>query len=133
MCPPPTSFLARLALVLTAVCLALTIDMGHGAAKTKKAHQIGMASWYGQSFRGKRTASGEKFDERKLTAAHPSLPMNTMLRITHLANDRSVIVRVNDRGPLRSKRIIDVSKEVAKILGFLRKGTAKVAIEVVSP
>jgi rare lipoprotein A len=129
----PAPLLSRLILVLAATCLCAAIGGSAGSAKTGHAQQVGLASWYGKSFRGKRTASGELFDERKLTAAHPTLPMNTLLRVTRLGNDRSVVVRVNDRGPFRSKRIIDLSKEAAKILGFLERGTAKVAIEVVQP
>lgn len=99
---------------------------------TKGAYQeVGMASWYGASFQGRPTASGEPFDMNALTAAHPSLPFGTRVRVTNLANGRSVVLRINDRGPYKKRRIIDVSRRAAAHLGFLRAGLAKVRVEVI--
>lgn len=91
--------------------------------------ETGVASWYGAEFGGKPTASGERFDPGALTAAHPSHEFGTRLRVTNLANGRSVVVRVNDRGPHVRGRAIDVSRAAAGELGFASAGTAKVRIE----
>ena len=92
--------------------------------------QEGYASFYGAQHHGRRTASGEVFDAGRLTAAHRTLPFGTKVRVTNLNNGRHVVVRVNDRGPFRRGRVIDVSRRAAKELGFLRAGTARVRIEV---
>jgi rare lipoprotein A len=89
---------------------------------------LGVASFYTE---GTRTASGEKFDPQALTAAHPTLPFGTRLRVTDVATGRSVIVRVNDRGPHVPGRIVDVSYSAAQMLGIVRRGTANVTIQVV--
>ncbi|MFN8278291.1 MAG: septal ring lytic transglycosylase RlpA family protein [Chitinophagales bacterium] len=94
--------------------------------------EAGTASFYHDYFNGKRTASGELYDEKKLTCAHKTLPMGTVLKVTNLDNDKSVIVRVNDRGPYVKGRLLDLSKSAAKILGYLQQGTARVSYEVVS-
>ncbi len=88
----------------------------------------GVASWYGHDFHGKKTANGETYDMHALTAAHPTLPMPTRVRVTNLENGRSLILRVNDRGPFRKGRIIDVSKKASHLLGFHEQGTAKVRV-----
>jgi rare lipoprotein A len=94
--------------------------------------QKGMATWYGGRHHGGPTASGERFDKNKLTAAHRTLPMNTRVRVTHAKSGRSVVVRINDRGPYGSKkRIIDVSEAAAKKLGIIDEGVAPVVVEVV--
>ncbi len=92
--------------------------------------EIGTASWYGPDFHAKRTANGEKYNMHSLTAAHRTLPLPSIVRVTNLENGRSLIVRVNDRGPYARNRIIDVSKKVAQLLGFMEKGTAKVKVEI---
>ncbi len=92
---------------------------------------VGRASWYGEPYHGRRTASGQIFDMYTLTAAHPTLPFGTRVRVTNLENGRSLIVVINDRGPFVRRRIIDVSRRAARQLGFERKGTAPVRIEVV--
>nr|WP_267915211.1 septal ring lytic transglycosylase RlpA family protein [Borreliella garinii] len=92
---------------------------------------VGLASWYGEAFHGKITANGEKFDMMALTAAHKELPFNTAVRVTNLLNNRSVVVRINDRGPFRKDRIIDLSKHAAEKLDFLGIGVAPVKIEVI--
>ncbi len=92
--------------------------------------QTGKASFYGEKFDGKPTASGEMFQSSKLTAAHPNLPFGTKVKVTNLVNHKSVIVRVNDRGPFVMGRIIDVSKAAAEMLGFIAKGIVGVTVEV---
>jgi rare lipoprotein A len=92
----------------------------------------GMASWYGPNFHGKMTANGETYDQMDLTAAHRTLPMPSLVRVTNLENGRSLVVRVNDRGPFAKSRIIDVSKRSAELLGFHSQGTARVRVEVLA-
>jgi rare lipoprotein A len=93
--------------------------------------QIGTASFYADKFEGKQTASGEKYQHKKLTAAHKSLPFGTILKVTNLGNGESVEVRVNDRGPFVEGRIIDLSRSAAEKLKFTNQGLAEVQIEVV--
>ncbi|MDX2224510.1 MAG: septal ring lytic transglycosylase RlpA family protein [Rhodospirillaceae bacterium] len=90
----------------------------------------GVASWYGPDFHGKRTANGERYDMNALTAAHPTLPMPSVINVTNLNNGRAVKLRVNDRGPFKSKRILDVSRRAAQLLGFYEAGTARVRVEI---
>lgn len=92
-------------------------------------YQIGRASWYGRLFQGHQTASGENYDMNGLTCAHRSLPMGSLVRVTNLTNHKSVVVRVNDRGPVPGNRVIDLSYAAAHFLGF--SGTAKVRIDLV--
>src|SRR5437660_1725391 len=91
----------------------------------------GMASWYGDDFHGRLTANGEVFDMASLTAAHPTLPMPSYARVTNLRNGKSLIVRVNDRGPYHGNRLIDVSNKAAELLDFKGNGVAKVRVEYV--
>jgi rare lipoprotein A len=93
----------------------------------------GVASWYGSDFHGRSTANGEIFDADAITAAHPTLPLPSYVRVSNLSNGRSLIVRVNDRGPYAGNRIIDVSKRAAYLLGFTVSGTAWVRVEYVGP
>ena len=90
--------------------------------------QEGIASWYGKQFHGRKTSSGEPFDPYAMTAAHPTLPIPSYVEITHLANDKKVIVKINDRGPFHKGRIIDVSYAAAVKLGFVSQGSARVRI-----
>jgi len=92
---------------------------------------IGISSYYGEDFHGKLTANGEVFDMYGLTAAHKTLPLNTIVRVTNLENNKSLILRINDRGPYVKGRILDCSYGAALKLGFVNKGTAKVKIEVI--
>ena len=92
---------------------------------------VGVASYYGKAFHGRKTANGEVFDMYALSAAHPTLPLPSYVRVTNLANDRSVIVRVNDRGPFAHGRLIDVSRQAADMLDFVRTGTARVRVQFV--
>jgi len=91
----------------------------------------GVASWYGSDFHGRATANGEIFDADGISAAHPTLPLPSYVRVTNLSNGRSLIVRVNDRGPYAANRIIDVSRKAAHLLGFTVRGTAWVRVEYV--
>jgi rare lipoprotein A len=91
----------------------------------------GVASWYGDDFHGRYTANGEIFDINAISAAHPTLPLPSYVRVTNLANGRSLIVRVNDRGPYAGNRLIDVSGRAAELLGFRNRGTAWVRVEYV--
>lgn len=93
--------------------------------------QEGTASWYGGKFHGRKTASGERFNTYDLTAAHRTLPMNTLVKVTNLSNGKSVVVRINDRGPYVGKRVIDLSYSAANELGFVKRGVAKVRLEKV--
>jgi rare lipoprotein A (peptidoglycan hydrolase) len=93
--------------------------------------QTGIASWYGEECQGRMTASGELFDMNKLTAAHPILPLGTIVRVTDLSNCQSILLRLNDRGPGVPGRIIDVSREAARRLGFEQAGLAKVSVAVI--
>ncbi len=98
-----------------------------------KSYQVGRASWYGKHFHGKKTASGEPYDMFQFTAAHQRLPLGTMVRVTNLRNQRWVIVRVNDRGPVPKSRIIDLSYGAAQILGLRAGGVERVRLDVVQP
>ena len=91
--------------------------------------EIGIASWYGPKFHGRRTANGEIFDMDLLTAAHPTLPMPVRARVTNLENGKSIIVRINDRGPFAKDREIDLSRKAAEVLGFRDKGTTQVRVQ----
>jgi peptidoglycan lytic transglycosylase len=95
--------------------------------------ETGIASWYGEQFHGKYTANGETFDLNQLTAAHRTLPMPTVVRVTNLENGRSIEVRVNDRGPYARGRILDLSRRAAQLLGFEGQGTAKVRVQIDVP
>lgn len=94
--------------------------------------ETGIASWYGAEFHGKRTANGEIFDKNELTAAHRTLQMPSFVRVTNLENGRSIVVRVNDRGPFKRGRVMDVSSKAADLLGFKNKGTAKIKLQVLT-
>jgi rare lipoprotein A len=92
----------------------------------------GVASWYGEEFHGRRTSNGEVFDMNQLSAAHRTLPLPSLVRVTNLANGRSIVVRVNDRGPFKKSREIDLSYGAARELDMVRTGTAEVEVEAVT-
>ena len=96
----------------------------------KSVYQTGKASWYGDKFHGRKTASGEIYNMNAMTAAHRKLPFGTRVKVTSKANGQSVIVKINDRGPFAKKRIIDVSKAAAKKLGMIKSGEISVSIVV---
>ena len=95
----------------------------------KNYKEIGVASWYGEEFHSKKTANGETYDMNDFTCAHKTLPLPSLVKITNLQNGKNMIVRVNDRGPFAKNRIVDVSKNVAKKLGFYSQGTTDVKVE----
>lgn len=95
--------------------------------------RIGQASWYGDDFHARRTANGEFFDMARLTAAHPTLPMPTYVYVTNLRNGRTIMVRINDRGPYKPGRIIDLSRRSAQLLGFEAHGTTEVRVRYAGP
>ena len=99
------------------------------AARSGKWMQIGKASWYGRRFQGHRTASGEAFDLHMFTCAHRTLPIGSLLRVTNLMNRRSIMVRVNDRGPIPGNKIVDLSYAAARSLGFSGNGSARVRLD----
>lgn len=94
--------------------------------------RIGYASWYGPGFHGKQTANGERYNQWATTAAHPSLPFGTRVRVTNLSNGRSTVVRINDRGPYYGGRVIDLSRSAADHLGMTSAGVARVKLQVVN-
>jgi rare lipoprotein A len=118
-----------LALRLLALGAGLCVGLTAAAVAKDVRKEVGTASWYGPQLHGERTASGERFDREAYTAAHPSLPLNSVVKVTNLANGRSVVLRVNDRLPKRD-RVIDVSQRAAEELGMKRRGLAKVRIEL---
>ena len=118
--------LALLLIILLASCGCLSAN-----APRKGRPQIGVASWYGKEFHGRPTSSGEIFDMYKLTAAHKELPLGTRVRVTNLKNRKSVIVKVNDRGPFVKGRIIDLAYGAAKVIGMVEDGVARVRVEIV--
>jgi rare lipoprotein A len=101
--------------------------------KPHKPYQVGTASWYGHQFDGKQTASGETFNMYQFTAAHRHLPLGTIVRVTNLHNGESVVVRVNDRGPVPSARIIDLSYGAARQIGMSGAGIQPVRLDIVQP
>ena len=103
------------------------------AEEAKHELSVGIASYYAAKFHGRRTASGEKFNSKMLTAAHLTLPFGTQLKVTNLRNMKSVIVRVNDRGPHVKGRIVDLSRAAAQAIGLIQTGTARVVLEVLQP
>ena len=101
---------------------------------TRRTHsEEGLASWYGRRFHGKKTASGEPYDMYAMTAAHPTLPIPSYARVTALDSGKSVVVRINDRGPFHSKRVIDLSYTAAHKLGYLKRGSTRVRVESLDP
>ena len=94
--------------------------------------EVGIASWYGPGFHGKLTANGETYNQKAMTAAHKTLPLPTLVKVENLENGKSVVVRVNDRGPYSKGRIIDLTEVAARRLGMIDKGTAKVRVSVLS-
>ena len=110
------------------LALAVVMASQRVEAKAKIEAEVGVASWYGTRLNGHLTASGERLDRQRLTAAHRTLPFGTMLEVTNPKNGRKVLVRVNDRGPLKKSRIIDLTPAAAAVLGMRKKGLAVVEI-----
>jgi len=135
-----TRFLKGFAPAIALLCLISACAGEPGRAAAGRAsggtnghayEAVGVASWYGVKFHGRTTASGEPYDMTAMTAAHPSLPFGTKVRVTNLENGRSAVLRINDRGPFAKRRIIDVSRHAAEHLGFLKAGLARVRVEAI--
>ena len=120
--------------MLAAVTLVLIAAARPAVSASPRPVQVGLASWYGPGFHGEETASGEIFDQREMVAAHRSLPLGSVVRVTNVENGRRVVLRVIDRGPYgrnyRKGTIIDVSRGAARRLGFIRDGLVQVRVEV---
>ena len=145
---PVRSFVFLMLAVLLAGCGGSSQYSSSGGYKIGKPYQVngvwyypaedynyretGIASWYGPGFHAKTTANGESYDQNDMTAAHRTLPMPSIVRVTNLENGRSIVVRVNDRGPFANNRIIDMSRRGAEQLGFIGKGTARVQVEIMA-
>ena len=114
----------------------LPLSPAYGTSVTMKANpgetEVGYASWYGDPYHGRKAASGEVYDKNKLTAAHLTLPFGTQARVTNLENNRSVVVRINDRGPFVEGRMIDLSLAAARAIGVLAPGSALVRLQILS-
>ena len=104
-----------------------------GRSGTRTWYQEGLASWYGEEFQGKETASGENFDMNELTCAHRTLPLGTWVKITNVRNHKWVVLRVNDRGPVPETRVVDLSSSAAHLLGMRGRGVARVRLDVIDP
>ena len=118
-------------LLLFSVCASEPGRAAVGRASDGAYEAVGVASWYGAKFHGRTTASGEPYDMNAMTAAHPSLPFGTKVRVTNLENGRAVVLRINDRGPFAKGRIIDVSRHAAEHLGFLGADLVRVRVEAI--
>lgn len=119
-------------MVLTACVSVPRVDEPLAPADVEEPFvQVGIASWYGPKFHGRKTASGEVFNMHDYTAAHRTLPFGTVVRVTYLKTGKSVVVRINDRGPWKRGRIIDLSYAAARAIGLLVDGTGKVKLEVI--
>jgi rare lipoprotein A len=128
---------SKLKCAICAVFLSVLVSCAAPQSHTESAVQVtktiyGAASWYGPKFQGRRTASGEKFDKEDLTAAHPTLPFDTLVRVTNESNGKSVVVRINDRGPFAGKRIIDLSQRAAQVIGLMKTGVGPVKLDVLA-
>jgi peptidoglycan lytic transglycosylase len=117
---------SAVAIVVATLGCATTSTLAAGRRKV----EVGLASYYGRAHDGQRTASGEPFDMSRMTAAHRSLPFGTRVRVKNLDNGREAVVRINDRGPFRRGRVIDVSLAAARKLGFVGRGIARVRVTI---
>ena len=129
-CSRPISW--KVAIILVLIAILIGAFMSSCAKKTvmrPKHSAEGYASWYGPGFHGRTTANGERYNQHAMTAAHKKLPFGTKVRVTNLDNNKTTIVRINDRGPFIRGRIIDLSKKAAKEIAMLGSGTARVRVE----
>jgi rare lipoprotein A len=124
------NFLLGIVLLLSAAQTHAQRIKDTASGKKSAKIQYGTASWYSDKFNGRQTANGEIFSQKKLTCAHNSLPMGTWLRVTNIRNNKTVIVRVNDRLNARNKRLVDLTKAGAEKLGMIKSGLAKVRVDV---
>ena len=120
---------ARIAI---AACFIASMQIFPVQTAVASSQQIisGSASWYGGKFHGRKTANGERYNQNALTAAHKTLPFGTKVRVTNETNGKSVVVRINDRGPFVGKRVIDLSRAAANAVGMVQKGVARVKVQV---
>ncbi len=123
--------IALLAMVAFTACATSAQESRRSGTQTAAYSQVGVASWYGGKFHGRKTASGEVYDQNRMTAAHRTLPFGTRVEVTNLRNGRSVVVTINDRGPFIKGRIIDVSRRAAGKLGFRNQGVTRVRVRTV--
>src|SRR5262249_5163424 len=131
--PPPPDGHDQQASLKTAAVSSNTRKVTARQKRDRRPFQVGTASWYGRYFHGRQTASGEPYDMFALTAAHRTLKLGTWVRVTNLRNGKSVLVRINDRGPVPQSRIIDLSFEAATMLDFRARGLERVRVDVVEP
>lgn len=129
--------MSKLKYAICLVSLSVLASCAAPESHTEPAVQVtktfyGPASWYGQRFQGRQTASGERFDKEDLTAAHPTLPFDTLVRVTNETNGKAVVVRINDRGPFTGKRIIDLSQRAARVIGLMKAGVGPVKLDVLA-
>lgn len=122
-------FISLIALMLVGTAAINKANAATPVQEVSNFKQVGKASWYGANLHGRKTSTGERFNMNALTAAHRSLPLPSYVRVTNLANNKSIIVRVNDRGPFHGGRVMDLSKGAAQQLGFLSQGSANIRIE----
>jgi rare lipoprotein A len=113
------------------IAVGLIVGLTTGLGPSSGYYQKGVASWYGPNFAGNPTANGEMFDPEEMTAAHKSLPFDTRVKVVQLETGKSVVVRINDRGPFIKGRIIDLSRKAAERLGIIGSGTAEVGLKIV--
>lgn len=118
-------------LLIACALLSLLAGCASQVIDPRGYNETGTASYYGSQHHGKRTASGEPFNQHGLTAAHRELPFGTRVQVTNLSNDKSVVVRINDRGPHTRGRLIDLSRAAAERLGMLHSGTARVRVQAI--
>lgn len=134
VCSKPLGAAGSARWIVLSIVLSMAMMLGGCASRdarqsaTGETAEEGIASYYADRYQGRQTASGERFDQQAMTAAHPSLPFGTQVRVTHLDNGRETVVRINDRGPFVRGRIIDLSRRAAEELDMLRSGTAPVRI-----
>ncbi len=124
-----------LAALAVAAAVGIVTAPGSSSAQASESLRVaqtvsGPASWYGARFHGRRTANGERFDKNAMTAAHRSLPFGTRVRVTNQRNGRTVVVRINDRGPFVGNRVIDLSRAAADAVGMVRSGVAPVQLDI---
>jgi rare lipoprotein A len=122
-----------LSVSLLSTCAAVSAKGSTPKPGVHSQQQIGVVSYYSDRYQGRRTASGERYDNTKLTGTHGSLPFGTRVRVTNLKNHRSVVVRVTDRARSHNGRLMDLSRQAARELDFIEAGTAKVKLEVLTP
>ena len=128
----PAAIFAFSLILAAAGCARWSVASFEGSGPSAGGVETGIASWYGEEFHGRPTSNREIYDMNDMTAAHPRLPFGTMVMVTNLDNERTAVVRINDRGPFVKNRIIDLSYAAARVLGMVGPGTARVRLEVLA-